>query len=248
MSTRSLELASIVIILLVSLINPREAHAGVVIEQKVTTGAAGAPGRTANRTIMMQGDKEKFVIDDHLSIVIDPKGDKVIVIDSQHKIFRELPFKRVMGTQFDPNRLLYLPFKSTRKTRHVIGFTCEDYTGGKYSGPLMTTVAACFSTQPVGSREYSRFIKTELQRLGRRAQGVSIPAGVPLIVESTHGANPSFTMPDLPEKELLAFKSRIAKIPPQLTRAEVTKISPEKLSPDVFSTPTGYTRRGPKLD
>jgi len=238
----------VMIVLVTSLMNPRWANGGVVIEQKVTTGAAGKPGRTINRTIMVQGDKEKFVVNDHVSIMIDAKAETVTLLDSQQKIFRELPFKKVMGTLFDPNHLLYLPFKSTDKTRRVLGFKCQDYTGAKYSGPLMTSVTACFSSDAPGLEDFSHFMKTELQRLGHRAHGVSVPAGVPLIIESSHGANPSFTMRDLPEKELLAFKSRIAKIPPQLTSEEVTKITSEKLTPDVFSTPAGYTRHGPALD
>jgi hypothetical protein len=247
-STVSLGITGITFVLLALLMNPRSVEAGVVIAQKITTSAAGSPGQTVNHTIMVQDDKEKFVVDAHVSIVIDLNAEKVTLLNSQHKVFRELPFKQVMGTLFDPNHFLYLPFKSTDKTRRVLGFKCQSYTGTKYSGPLMTSVTACFSSDAPGSEEFSHFLKTELERLGHRAQGVSIPAGIPLIIESTHGGNPSFTMRDIAEKDLLAFKSRIAKIPPQLTRQEVTKLTSVKLPLDAFSTPAGYTRQGPAMD
>ena len=79
---------------------------------------------------------------------------------------------------------------------------------------------------------------------GSPGGAISFPAGVPLIIESTRGVNPSFVLADVPKEEAARFKSRIAKIPPQVTREEVTKITSEKLSPDAFNTPAGYVRVG----
>jgi hypothetical protein len=242
--TLHLEMICLMIILLVVTLDRRIANAGLVIEQRVTMGAAGAPGRTINRTLMVQGDKEKFEINDHQSLVFDASAETVTALDSQSKIFRELPFRKVMGTALDPNRLLYMAFKSTDSTREILGSKCQDYTSALYKGPLMVVTTACFSTSPAGSDEFSRLMKSVIQHLRRRARGVVLPDGIPLVIESTRRANPSFTPVDVPEKEALIFKSRIAKIPPQLTRQEVTKITSATLTPDVFNTPAGYTRRG----
>ncbi len=79
---------------------------------------------------------------------------------------------------------------------------------------------------------------------GKSGGAISFPAGVPLIIELTRGVNPSFVPADVTKEEAARFKSRIAKIPPQVTREEVTKITPEKLPPDAFNTPAGYVRVG----
>jgi hypothetical protein len=87
-----------------------------------------------------------------------------------------------------------------------------------------------------------------LRRSRKSSGAVSFPAGVPLIVEWTHGVNPSFVPADVTKEEAARFKSRIAKIPPQVRREEVTKITSEKLPPDSFTTPAGYTRLGKELN
>ena len=233
----------IIAILLVTVLNQAGARAGVAIEQRVTTSDAGAKSFVINRKLMLQDDKEEFAISDWVSIVIDADAGTVTALDHKRKVFRELPLQRIIGTNADPNRLLYLLFKSTEKTRQLLGFKCRDSSAVMYSGPLMTTTTACLSTDATGSDEFSHFLKSMIQRgLGHRARAVSVPAGVPLIIESTNGANPSFTFPDVSQEELLKFKNRIAKI---ITREEVTKITSEKISPDVFTIPAGYTRQGP---
>jgi hypothetical protein len=242
------EMIAAIIILLVIVLNPAAANAGVVIERRITIGAPGAKSTVISQKLMVEGGKERFAINDQQSIVIDANAGTVTAIDYSGKFFRELAFRTVIGTTLDPNHLTYFAFKSTGKTRELLGFKCRDYYGGVYRGPLVTMTTACFSTNAAGSDEFSHFLKLVIQRLGRRARGLSVPAGVPLIIESTHRGNPSFTLPNVPENELLQFRNRIAKIPPQLTREEVTKIAAENISPEVFNIPAGYTRRGMEPD
>ena len=141
-----------------------------------------------------------------------------------------------------------MAFKSTDKTRELLGFKCRDYTGAIYSGPLMAATTACFSTDAAGSDEFTHFMQSMFRRSGKSGGAISFPAGVPLIIELTRGVNPSFVPADVPKEEAARFKSRIAKIPPQVTREEVTKITSEKLSPDAFNTPAGYVRVGREPD
>jgi hypothetical protein len=235
----------ITILLLLAMLNPRIARAGVVIEQRITAGAPGAPGSVRNRTLVLQDDKEKFQIDDRVSVVIDANDRTVTMLDYGQKTFRELPLRVVIGTSLDPNRFLNMAFKSTGKTRELLGFKCRDYAGARYSGPLMAATTACFSPDAAGSDEFSHFMQSMFRRSGKSGGAISFPAGIPLIIESARGVNPSFGVPaDVPKEDATRFKNRMAKIPPQITRVEVTKITSEKLSPDAFNTPAGYTRRG----
>jgi hypothetical protein len=112
----------------------------------------------------------------------------------------------------------------------------------------MVTTNACFSTDPRGSDDFSHFLKLMVQHSRHPDAATSLPAGIPLIIESTRSANPAFALPGFPGDEVASFKSRIAKLPPQVTRVEVTKITSEEFSPDAFNVPAGYTRRGRELD
>jgi hypothetical protein len=197
---------------------------------------------------MLQDDKEKFQVAEDVSVVIDASKRIVTLLDSGHKTFRELPFKTVRGTSLDPDRPLYMSFKSTDKTRELLGFKCRDYTGARYSGPLMAATTACFSADAAGSDEFTHFMQSMFRRSGKSNWAISFPVGFPLIIESMRGVNPSFVPADVTKEEAARFKSRIAKIPPQVTREEVTKITSEKFPPDAFTTPAGYTRLGKEPD
>ena len=197
LKTVNRKMIAIMIILLIAILSPRMARAGVIIEQRITVGAPGAHGSVRTRTLMLQDDKEKFQVDDHVSVVIDASNRIATLLDSGHKTFRELPFNRARGTSLDPDRPLYMPFKSTDKTRELLGFKCRDYTGARYGGPLMAATTACFSTDAAGSDEFTHFMQSMLRRSGKSGGAISFPIGVPLIVESTRGVNPSFVVPQM---------------------------------------------------
>jgi hypothetical protein len=243
LSTVNRTMICIIIIVLITILNPGRAKAGVVIEQRITISAPGEPGSVRNRMLMLQGDKEKIQINDQASVVIDATKRTATMLDHVNKTFREWPSGSVIGTTLDPNRLLYMAFKSADQTRKCLGYKCRDYTGVTYDGPTFAATTACFSTDAAGSDDFSHFIQSIVGSYGR---AISVPAGVPLIIESTRRGNPAFSPPDISAEEAVRFKNIIAKIPPQVTRVEVMKITSEELSPDVFKTPAGYARSGPE--
>jgi hypothetical protein len=238
----------ITVMLLGAAFNPPMVRAGVIIEERITAGTAGEPGSVRNRTLMLQDDKEKFQIRNGMSVVIDANDRTVTLFDESHKTFHELPFRRIVGSNLDPNGPLYLIFKTTDKTRELLGFKCRDYAGTRYRGPLMAATTACFSTDAPSSAEFSHFLQAAVRHVVQSGTSLSVPSGVPLIIQSTRGVNPSFFPADVPKEEAERFRSRIAKIPPEVTRVEVTKIESKPLSPDVFNIPTGYTRVGPEVN
>ena len=239
---------SFVIILLAAVFAAANVRAGVVIEQTTTISSRAAPPLVRNRTLMLQGDAEKFQFDDHISVVIDANNQTATVLDQAAKTFRELDARRILGTNLDPNRLLYMPYKSTNKTRELLGFKCRDYTNVMYRGPIFVVTNACFSAEAAGAVDFTHFLKLLLRRPGNRPNKISPPAGMPLLIESTQKINPAFGPQDVSAEELARFKTTIAKIPPQVTQLVVTKITSEKFSPQAFNTPAGYTRRGRALN
>ena len=248
LSTVNRTIIYVIIIVLVTILYPGRAKTGVVIEQRITISAPGEPGSVHNRTLMLQGDKEKFQINDQASIVIDATKRTATMLDYVNKTFHELSLRSVIGTTLDPNRLLYTAFKSTDQTHELLGFKCRDYIGVTYDGPTVAATTACFSTDVVGSDDFSHFMQSIVGRSEHPESAISVPPGVPLIIESTRRGNPEFSPPNISAKEVVRLKTRIAKIPPQVTRVEVTKLTSKKLSPDAFNSPAGYVRLGPEPD
>lgn len=244
-SARSIMVGIAILLLIVGV---GSVTAGVIIQQRITVGTLGEPASVRNRTLMLQDDKERFEVKDGVSIVIDANYRTVTMIDDKHKIFREVALGKIIGTPLDPDGRLYLGFTTTDKTRKLLGFKCRDYTGARYHGPLMEVTTACFSTDAPNSEEFSHLVQSMVQHAGPAGASISVPSGVPLIIESTSGVNPSFVLPDASKEEAERFRSRLAKIPPQVTRVEVTKIESKQLLPEVFNIPTGYSRRGPEVN
>ena len=235
------------IIMLITLLGPRLARAGVVIEQKISVGSSAAPGSVKTRTVMLQDDKEKFQIANGLTVIIDANDRTAMLLDDKSKIFTQLPLRRVIGTNLDPNRDLYLAFKSSNRNRELLGFKCQDYAAEKHNGPLLWATTACFSTKATGADDFQHFITALVSHSGR-LEGASIPAGLPLAVESKRGVDTSFVPPDVSKQEAQRFQRQISHIPTQITRVDVTRITSAKLSSDTFNAPPGYTRRGPRPD
>jgi hypothetical protein len=237
---------SIIFILLTFVLVPVTTNAGVVINQRTTFIASSSPGKTRNQTIMLQGDQEKFQIDDQRSVLFDTGKQTATMLDKASKTARELPLTKAIGAPtWDPNHLLYVDFKSTDRTRELLGFKCREYNGAVYKGAFTAVVNSCFSTDAAGAGDFSQFMKSIVSDLGSRARAISIPPGVPLMVEATFRINPSFAPPGLSADEAFRLKDKLAKMPPRVTRVEVTKITPEKLSPEEFDIPAGYTRGAP---
>ena len=234
----------IIIVLFFAIFPPGMAAAGVIIQQKITMGHPGKPGSVTHRELIFQDDKEKFSINDHVSAVFDARNRTAILLDSAHKMFRELPTTAAPALMLDPNHLLYATFKSTGKTHTILGYRCRDYSATSYGNPLIIATIACFSTQPAGAREFHHFVQAVLKS-GPHQTTNSLPPGMPLMIESIGTVNLAIVPPDVSPQEAARFKNRIAKIPPQVTHVEVTKITSKKLPPQEFGVPPGYTRQGP---
>jgi hypothetical protein len=240
---------SIIAILAAVVLSPAISKAGVVIKQRTTFSSADSPEVVRNQTITLQGDKEKYQISDNQAVVFDASKQTATMLDHASKSARELPLRKAIGRPtLDPNHLLYLDFKPTDKTHELLGFKCREYTGTVYRGAFTAWVTSCFSTDAAGSKDFSRFMKSMVTDLGYLPHPISVPPGVPLAVQATVKVNPSFAPPGLSPSEASRFKNQLESMPARVTKVEVTRITSEKLSPDVFDIPAGYTLGSPLPD
>jgi hypothetical protein len=228
------------------MLSPGVAGSGVVIEQRATISSIGVPGGVTNHILMLEGDREKFQFDDRISVVLDAHNQTATVLDRSARTFHVMPLQNILGTMVDPNRLLYVAFKRGDKKRELLGSKCQEYTNLRYHGAALVVTSACFSIQAAGSDDFSRFIKSMVQILRLPERWVSIPVGLPLEIQSTSKGNLTYHFPGLSVEQEAHIRSTIAHIPTDVTQIVVTRITSEKLEPDVFNTPVGYTRVGPR--
>lgn len=217
------------------------ARAGVVLDEQVTTSQSNGHAVTRTRELMVQGHKEKM-ISERNAFVIDLDKGTMMLIDPDQKAYAEMPFpppQMLMnpGQQFDLN------FQKTGKASKVLGYACEEYTGGGKTAMTEISTSGCFSTSAPGAAEFSEFTQAMgLKLKNSRAMAGKMPSGIPLTMASTRKLNAGFSIPGMTSDQA-ARLAQMAKQGPQTTKTVVTKIATRDLPTDTFTPPAGYERR-----
>jgi hypothetical protein len=212
------------LVLLATALGTGVAHAGVVVqEQQITDHGTGTP--TTNKiTVMVQGNKQKYVLGDgkQSSITDLDKGTRVVVLESR-KSYMEMPFPPQGMHDSNPPSVT---FKKIGSQQSIAGYSCDDYVGtGSVPGGDMK-VEGCFSTTAPGAANF-----TDFQRM--MAEKVK---GTPLAIMSQ-------TPPGIPLKVDTTLTPKIPGRPPMTAKMTVTKVAEENLSADAFEAPKGYTKQ-----
>ncbi len=200
------------------------AQAGVVIEEQQTT-ERGSGSPTSNKiTVMVQGNKQKYVVGDSKQVTDLDQGKRLMIIDPV-KAYVEMPFpsKHMMrrGRNSEP-----LSFQKTGGHQIIAGYACDDYLGSNKVGSDEVTVSGCFSTSAPGADNFTAFQKA----MAEKAKGTPLalmsdaPPGIPLKVDTTltpkAGGRPAVT-----------------------SHLTVSKVTTQDLPADTFDPPKGYKRR-----
>lgn len=224
------------------------ALAGVVITERETT-TGGPHAHSTERTLMIQGHKERIVTQRH-EIILDLDKGVLYALDSAAKTYAELPFppSGAVAHLFGGPALHTMNFAKSGKSRTVMGYKCEEYAGsGKYMMAEFS-ILSCVSNKAPGAAEFNAFQKTMVAKLKSVAADMpsAAPEGVPLAEDTTT----RFTMggPDvakLPPDVAERLKKELASRPPMLIRTEVTKLSVKQLGAETFRPPAGFTKSEP---
>ena len=209
-------------------------------QDQTATGQFGE--RKSTQTIMIQGNKQKMVTNDH-EIVTDLDNNAVYMIDPAKKSYIQIPFppKGPLGKMVQ-SAAGTMDFKKEAATRTILGYSCSDYSGSGQSMGGDYTVTECFSTSAPGATEFSTFQKSMAAKLKGMAPTGNIPDGIPLAGDSTVKMN-TMKIPNLPPEQAQMFQQKIAAMKPVTTKTVVTKIESKTLPADTFSIPAGYTQR-----
>lgn len=218
------------------------AHAGVVIDEQVTTSQGSTPSVTHTRELLVQGHKEKMVSDRN-TFVIDLDKGTMMLIDPSQKAYAEMPFPP-HGMSGNPSQQLDLNFKKTGKSAKVLNYGCEEYSGAGKTEMASVLTSGCFSSSAPGAAEFTEFTQAMgLKLKGAKAMAGTMPNGIPLTMDSTRTVNTGFSVPGMAPDQAAKLKEMLAKQGPQTTKTVVTKIATRDLAADTFAVPAGYERR-----
>jgi hypothetical protein len=214
---------------------PLTAWAGVVMsETSVATSPAGAT--TVNRTIYVQGNKQKVEKPEVDSITDLDKG-VVYIVDKRHKRYLEMPI-----ADAGPDRLgegdssdMTISLDKTPDTRLVANQPCTEYRGTQTNEIERIAVSACVSRSAPGTsvliafdEKFSRAVGIE----GPQSQSWSgESAGLVLEKRSTV----SFRVPDLSRRNAYRVASFASK-------TEVRDIGLRQLPEATFKPPESFRR------
>jgi Domain of unknown function (DUF4412)/Protein of unknown function (DUF3617) len=223
----------------------RPLAAGVVLTQQIVTNN-GTHSSTDNRTVMVQGNKQKVMMRGQ-TVVLDLDAGKMLLINPDTKTYTQLPFppQGQMAAMMQNVGGVNLNFKKTGVTQTVGGYKCQEYdsTGKSMMGEF--SAKGCFSAQAPGAAEYANFTQTlakKFEAVGMAKTSGSHPDGVPMVLDTTTKLT-NFNIPGMPPEQAERLKAMMANRPPTTSKSTTTSIKTEELPADTFTVPAGYTER-----
>lgn len=205
------------------------ARAGVIVEeeQQLDRGAGTPPTATKN-TVMVQGNKQKYVVGDgKQSYITDLDSGTRTMISVPRKMYIEVPFPS-KGTLMAPGGdKSTVAFKPTGGHEKIAGYSCDDYTGTGDLGENEMLVSGCFSTSAPGAANFTAFQKTMSAKVKGTLMALmsDAPDGIPLKIDTT-------------------IKQKTgAGHPPIITHMIVTKVTEQDLPASTFLPPKDYAQQ-----
>jgi hypothetical protein len=222
-------------------------HAGVVVDEQQIVDQGGSQPVTHTRTVMIQGNKQKSVMEGGTeSVVTDLDTGTMTMMSAPRKAYVQVPFppQGSMATMMQANTASTLKFKKTGSHQKVAGYTCDDYIGSGNMGGNELTVNGCFSTSAPGASDFTAFQKTMAAKVKGTSMGMmgQVPDGVPLKIDSTTKVT-HISMPGMSPEQTAKISKMLANRPPTVTHMTVMKITTQKLAADTFEPPAGYQKQ-----
>lgn len=222
----------------------RGAVAGVVITETESV-VSGQPPKSTQRTVMIEGNREKMVTDNR-EIITDLDKGTMYIVEPAQKTYLEMPFppRGMMGQAAGGLGMHAMNFTKTGKSRTVAGFKCEEYTGAGKFALGEYTIVSCVAGKAPGASDFSSFQKAMMAKLKdtQMALTSNIPDGVPMSQDVTTQMHP-LNMPNLPPAAAAQMKQQLENRPPTVTKSEVSRVESKKIASSEFEVPAGYTKQ-----
>jgi hypothetical protein len=203
------------------------AGAGVVVDEQQIVDQPNGSKVTRARTVMIEGDKQKSIINNGnqnlITVITDLGKGTMIVVDGTHKTYTEIPFPPKGGgmAAMQAGMSPTISFKKTGGHDKIIGYPCDEYSGAGTVGGNSVRISGCFSDSAPGAADYSNFQHEMADKV--KGTGMAnmwqIPQGVPL---------------------RLTINTALGN-----TNTTVSGISTKSLPADSFQAPLGYQKQQP---
>jgi hypothetical protein len=229
------------------------ARAGVVITETESLVSGAPNGQTPQpreRTMMIEGNKQKMVMEGNRSVIFDMDKGTMDIIDPAQKNYIEAPFppRGMMAQGIGGPGLHASQFTKTGNSRTVAGFKCDDYNGSGKMAMGDFTMVYCVSNKVPGAKDYTAFQKAMMSKLKDSSvtMPANIPDGIPLVQDTTTKMS-TINMPNLPPAAAEQLRQQFANRPPIVTKTEVSKVEEKKIAASEFEIPAGFTKRETRM-
>jgi hypothetical protein len=220
-------------------------EAGVVVDEQQVIDQPDGNKVTRTRTVMIEGDKQKSIMENgNRSVITDLGKGTMIMVDGPRKTYVEFPFPPKGGgvAAMQGGVSPTISFKKTGGHHEIIGYSCDEYSGAGMVGGNSVHMSGCFSDSAPGATDYSNFQRQMADKVKgtMMANMGQIPQGVPLrlTITTTIGNLPAGMSPDQADKlgQTLAHRQFV-------TNTTVSKISTKSLPADSFQVPSDYQKQ-----
>jgi len=226
------------------------AAAGVVITETESMVSGAPNGQTPpphQRTIMIEGKKQKMLLDGGRAVIFDIDKSTMDIIDPAQKNYIEMGFppRGPMSQTVGGPGMRIEQFSKAGTSRTIAGYKCDDYKGAGKVPMGDLSMIDCVSPGAPGAAEYGAFQRAMMAKLkeSKATLPSNMPEGIPLVQEVTTKFG-NLNMPNLPPATQEQLRKQLANRPPMVSKTEVSKIETRKIPDSEFAVPAGFTKRG----
>src|SRR5689334_22973567 len=142
--------------------------AGVVMAETSTTNGSTGETFSQNRTVYVQGNKQK-VETTGVTTITDLDNSIIYIIDKKDRTYTEVPMQALSPSEPGGTRGDTIQLSKTGEKRIIADHPCNEYRASEGNKQERVTISACISTSAPGAKEFSEFErKMAARRLGGR--------------------------------------------------------------------------------
>lgn len=149
-----------------------------------------------------------------MNSIIDIAGGKILILMAAQNMYMEMPIGGQVQTAIDERVPSSGRMKRSDETAEILGYTCHKYTFDEPDGPV------------------------EIWATDQLGQFVAMPKGNPMKPAPATESWDQFIQGDFFPMRIISTNSRGK----ERMRWEVSKVTPQKLSSDLFSVPAGFRK------
>jgi hypothetical protein len=207
-------------------------YAGVVMAETSTTSGPGGETSSLDRTVYVQGNKQK-VESSGVTTITDLDNSIIYIMDNKDRSYTEVPLHMLDSSGLGDAQGETVQLWKTGETRVVADHPCTEYRASEGSKLERVTISACVSTSAPGAKELSQFERKMAMRLGGRQSEPNRDVSAIVMLEKQSVV--SFRVPDLSQHQAYRTASLLAK-------TRVNKIQVKTLAAATFKPPKGFSK------